>query len=114
MDRWSEIACAAAGRNLTRHQWGQFGPADHEYSAICLQWPIGQYLGGPLPAGTRGFDPLPAEWVLKIRSWHQTRATAVSPDSLNAREPAVQEGPPPRFASPHKRVMSSESERIVG
>ena len=40
VDRWSEIACRAAGRNLTNDEWEQFGPADEAYRATCPQWPL--------------------------------------------------------------------------
>ncbi len=39
VDRWSEIACEAAGRNLTELEWLQFGPAGEAYQVTCTQWP---------------------------------------------------------------------------
>lgn len=36
---WFETACRAAGRNLTRAEWDQFGPSDAPYRATCPQWP---------------------------------------------------------------------------
>ena len=39
-DEWYDIACRAAGRNLTRAEWEEFGPADVEYTATCPQWPV--------------------------------------------------------------------------
>ena len=36
---WSEIACRAVGRNLTRAEWDQFGPADTDLRVTCPQWP---------------------------------------------------------------------------
>ena len=36
---WFDIACKAAGRNLTRTEWEQLGPTDAEYAATCPQWP---------------------------------------------------------------------------
>ena len=39
-DRWFEVACHAAGRNLTRDEWERFGPSDADYQATCPQWPI--------------------------------------------------------------------------
>jgi serine/threonine protein kinase/WD40 repeat protein len=38
--RWPEIACAAAGRNMTRAEWEQFGPRDAPYEATCPQYAI--------------------------------------------------------------------------
>jgi WD40 repeat protein len=40
LDEWPEIACLAAGRNLTRAEWEEFGPAG-EYHATCDRWPSG-------------------------------------------------------------------------
>ena len=37
---WFDLACRAAGRNLTRQEWEQFGPADAPYEATCAQWPL--------------------------------------------------------------------------
>lgn len=37
---WFDIACQAAGRNMTRAEWEQFGPSDTEYQATCPQYPI--------------------------------------------------------------------------
>jgi DNA-binding CsgD family transcriptional regulator/WD40 repeat protein len=37
--RWEDIACMAAGRNLTRQEWEQVGPRDQPYHATCPQWP---------------------------------------------------------------------------
>ncbi len=37
---WPEIACRAAGRNLTESEWEQFGPADVDHRATCRQWPM--------------------------------------------------------------------------
>ncbi len=39
LDRWPEIACRAAGRNLTIAEWEQYGPAGEPYIATCPQWP---------------------------------------------------------------------------
>ena len=36
---WLDLACRAAGRNLTRAEWEQFGPKDDAYRATCPQWP---------------------------------------------------------------------------
>lgn len=38
LDTWPDLACLAAGRNLTRSEWEEFGPAG-EYHATCDQWP---------------------------------------------------------------------------
>ncbi len=37
-DRWADIACRAAGRNLTPTEWDQYGPTDAERVATCPQW----------------------------------------------------------------------------
>ena len=39
-EEWFDIACRAAGRNLTRLEWEQHGPRNDEYQATCPQWPI--------------------------------------------------------------------------
>jgi WD40 repeat protein len=36
---WPEIACRAAGRNLTVDEWAQFGPKGEPHTATCAQWP---------------------------------------------------------------------------
>ena len=38
---WFDRACAAAGRNMTRAEWEQFGPRDVEHRATCPQWDLG-------------------------------------------------------------------------
>ena len=38
---WYDIACKAAGRNLTQTEWEQFGPTDADYEPTCPQWPSG-------------------------------------------------------------------------
>ena len=38
-ETWPEIACQAAGRNMTPEEWEQFGPSDEPYRATCPQWP---------------------------------------------------------------------------
>ena len=37
---WFDIACQAAGRNMTRVEWDQFGPRDTDYGAPCPQYEI--------------------------------------------------------------------------
>ena len=37
---WADLACQAAGRNMTRTEWRLFGPKDTEYRATCPQFPI--------------------------------------------------------------------------
>jgi len=39
VESWPEIACRAAGRNLTVEEWEQFGPSDEAYAATCSMWP---------------------------------------------------------------------------
>lgn len=36
---WVDIACEAAGRNLTTGEWQQFGAKDDPYPITCPQWP---------------------------------------------------------------------------
>ena len=38
LDEWFDVACRAAGRNLTRDEWIQFGPVDEPYRETCPQW----------------------------------------------------------------------------
>ena len=37
---WSDLACAAAGRNLTREEWSRNLPG-RTYHRTCQQWPAG-------------------------------------------------------------------------
>ena len=39
-DEWYDIACRAAGRNMTRAEWEELGPRDAEYQATCPQFPL--------------------------------------------------------------------------
>jgi WD40 repeat protein len=36
--RWPDIACAVAGRNMTQAEWELYGPRDSEYQATCPQY----------------------------------------------------------------------------
>ncbi len=38
-ERWFDVACQAAGRNLTANEWDQFGPTDITPQATCPSWP---------------------------------------------------------------------------
>ena len=38
---WRRRACAIAGRNLSREEWGLYLPAGKHYRATCSEWPIG-------------------------------------------------------------------------
>lgn len=38
-ENWYDIACQAAGRNMTRDEWDRVGPQDTDYTATCPQWP---------------------------------------------------------------------------
>ncbi|MCP3855402.1 MAG: protein kinase [Actinomycetia bacterium] len=40
IESWPEIACQAAGSNLTRAEWEQWGPQGQDYAAVCPQYPI--------------------------------------------------------------------------
>ena len=37
---WYDIACRAAGRNMTRNEWAQFGPSDTDYRATCSRYDL--------------------------------------------------------------------------
>ena len=37
---WEQMACAIAGRNLSRAEWQQYLP-DQPYHVTCPQWPSG-------------------------------------------------------------------------
>ncbi len=39
VDTWADLACDAAGRNMTDEEWDLYGPADEEYHVTCPQWP---------------------------------------------------------------------------
>ena len=38
-EAWPEMACRAAGRNLSPDEWERFGPSDEHRSVTCDQWP---------------------------------------------------------------------------
>ena len=38
VDSWPDIACEAAGRNMTEAEWDQFGPRGESYQATCPQY----------------------------------------------------------------------------
>ncbi len=38
VESWRDIACRAAGSNLTSDEWTQWGPRDEEFRAICSQY----------------------------------------------------------------------------
>lgn len=40
-EEWPDLACLAAGRNMTPDEWEQFGWPDEPYNATCPQWPSG-------------------------------------------------------------------------
>ena len=35
MDTWVDVACRAAGRDMTRPEWEMFGPRDAGYRTTC-------------------------------------------------------------------------------
>ncbi len=39
LTHWRDLACTAAGRNLTHEEWAQYLPADEPYRATCPQYP---------------------------------------------------------------------------
>ncbi len=41
LSAWPEIACQAAGRNMTDNEWEQFGPRGEPYRVTCPQYPAG-------------------------------------------------------------------------
>jgi WD40 repeat protein len=38
VDRWRDLACRLAGRNLTPTEWAQFGPRDLAHRPTCAAW----------------------------------------------------------------------------
>jgi hypothetical protein len=36
---WPAVACAVAGRNLTRAEWRQYLPSGTPYHRTCPEWP---------------------------------------------------------------------------
>ena len=38
VDHYREMACQAAGRNMTREEWKRYGPRDQPYHSTCEQW----------------------------------------------------------------------------
>lgn len=40
-ERWREVACRAAGRNLTREEWDTYLPNAGGYRRTCPEWPAG-------------------------------------------------------------------------
>jgi WD40 repeat protein len=53
---WAEIACNAAGRNMTPSEWRQFGPAGAEYQLTCERWPTGVDDSGIAVIGQEDID----------------------------------------------------------
>jgi DNA-binding SARP family transcriptional activator len=39
-ESWPDVACRAAGRNMTRAEWLTKGPSDQPYRATCDRWPV--------------------------------------------------------------------------
>jgi WD40 repeat protein len=39
-EHWAQIACHAAGRNLTREEWERYLGADEPYRATCEEWAV--------------------------------------------------------------------------
>ena len=39
LDHYRQMACEAAGRNMTRQEWDLYGPRNEAYHATCAQWP---------------------------------------------------------------------------
>ncbi len=40
VESWPDVACQAAGRNLTRAEWEAHMPPDTPYEPSCPQWPV--------------------------------------------------------------------------
>ena len=38
-EKWPDLACRAAGRNMTLAEWERFGPPGEPYHATCDEWP---------------------------------------------------------------------------
>jgi WD40 repeat protein len=63
VERWREMACQVANRNLTRQEWGQF-LGDRPYHVTCpnLPGPVDEVLASPVtadPAGTPAVEEVP-------------------------------------------------------
>jgi hypothetical protein len=39
VEHYREMACKAAGRNLSQHEWALYGPPGEQYHTTCDQWP---------------------------------------------------------------------------
>jgi hypothetical protein len=39
IDRFRDMACAAAGRNLTEDEWVTYVSSDEPYQQTCPEWP---------------------------------------------------------------------------
>ena len=39
-EEWYDIACRAAGRNMTREEWAEVRPRGADYQATCPQFPL--------------------------------------------------------------------------
>lgn len=52
MESWADIACRAAGRNMTRSEWELFGPKDTAYRATCPEFPLIKVTATPATAET--------------------------------------------------------------
>ncbi len=57
VDRWDDVACTAAGRNLTEQEWRDVGPRDEPYRASCPAFPIPPKLPGLAAAKPATFSP---------------------------------------------------------
>ncbi len=58
VERWVDVACSAAGRNLTPAEWELFGPRDTAYRATCAEYAVGD-LSVPEPDPVALAPPLP-------------------------------------------------------
>ena len=60
VDNYREMACRAAGRNMTVEEWEQYGPPGEAYHATCVQWPA-NYAYCPWPCDERSPPALDAD-----------------------------------------------------
>jgi WD40 repeat protein len=57
LEKWKEIACELAERNLSESEWDQFFPPDEPYRATCPQYPL--EIASELPTPTPTVTPTP-------------------------------------------------------
>jgi WD40 repeat protein len=60
LEKWKELACELAGRNLSESEWDQFFPPDEPYRATCLQYPLETPTAPQTPTPTATPTPTPS------------------------------------------------------